>query len=238
MIATLETARPPVDTLHPARRLVVELAGPAAAGKTSLIFALGTGDRHLHPGLRVPRQRHLATALTLAPTFLALHRPYSGLIWKEMKRITYLGTLYRLLQAGGPARDGTVVLDEGAVYMLARLQVLGADRIRSVAYTRWWRGAIEAWARTLDLIVWLDAPDAVLRERLRRRRQPHPVKELPDAAIDRFLASYRESYNRVIRALREARGPKVLMVRTDRETVAEIARRVEAAVRELEGTEP
>ena len=236
MIATLEAARPPGRALRPARRLVVELVGPAAAGKTSLILALGAGDRRLRAGLRVPRQRHVATALALAPTFLALHRPYGGLLWKEMKRITYLGSLYRLLQGGRPMGDGTVVLDEGAVYMLARLQVFGADRIRSAAYARWWRGAIEAWARRLDLIVWLDAPDAVLRERLRGRRQPHPARELPDDGIDRFIGSYRESYRRVVRALVEARGPEVLVIRTDRESVAQIARRVEAAVREMEAT--
>jgi len=237
MIATLEAVRPPGQATHPRRRLVVELAGPAAAGKTSLTLMLGTGDQRRRAGPRVPRHRHIATALALAPTFLALHRPYSGPIWKEMKRITYLGSLYRLLQEERPTGGGTIVLDEGAVYMLARLEVFGADRIRSIAYTRWWRGAIEEWARMLDLIVWLDAPDAVLRERLRGRRQPHPVKELPDCAIDRFLAAYRESYDRVIRAL-AARGPKVLTVRTDRETVAQIAGRVAAAVRQMEDTAP
>ncbi|HEX6614691.1 MAG TPA: hypothetical protein VF046_00155 [Gemmatimonadales bacterium] len=236
MIATLEAVRPPGRVLQPTRRLVVELAGPAAAGKTSLLLALGGGDRQLHAGLRVPRHMHIATALSLAPTFLALHRPYGGLLRKEMKRITYLGSLSRLLQDGRPTQDGAVILDEGAVYMLARLQVFGADRIRSAAYARWWRGAIEAWARMLDLIVWLDAPDPILRARLRGRRQPHPAKALPDDGIDRFIATYRESYRRVVRALVEARGPEVLVIRTDRESVAQIARRIEARVRELEAT--
>lgn len=238
MIATLEAVRPPGQAPQRTRRLVVELVGPAAAGKTSLMRALGTGDRQLHAGLRVPRHRHIATALTLGPTFLALHRPYGGLLWKEMKRITYLGSLYRLLREGRPTRDGAVIVDEGAVYMLARLQVFGADRIRSAAYARWWHGAIEAWARMLDLIVWLDAPDPILRARLRGRRQPHPARELPDEGIDRFIATYRDSYRRVVRALVQARGPEVLVIRTDRESTAQIARRIEARVAELEATGP
>jgi len=234
MIATLERPGPASVATAPVRPLVVELAGPAAAGKTSLLLALGAGDRTLRAGLRVPRQRHLATALTLAPTFLALHRPYRGLLWKEMKRITYLGSLYELLRERSGASAGTVLLDEGAVYMLARLEVLGAERIRSAAFAGWWRAAIEAWSSTLDLIVWLDAPDPILRDRLRRRPQSHPVKRLSDDAIDRFIASYRDSYRHVIRSLMEARGPRLLTVRTDREDVECIARRLAAEVRDME----
>jgi hypothetical protein len=234
MIATLERSGAASAATAPVRPLVVELAGPAAAGKTSLLRALGAGDRKLRVGLRVPRQRHLATALTLAPTFLALHRPYRGLLWKEMKRITYLSSLYDLLQERSSASAGTVLLDEGAVYMLARLEVLGAQGIRSAAYAAWWRAAIEAWSSTLDLIVWLDAPDPVLRDRLRRRIQPHPIKRLPDDAIDRFIASYRDSYRHVIRSLMEARGPRLLTVRTDQEDVECIARRLAAEVRDME----
>jgi predicted ATPase len=234
MIATLERSGPASAVTEPVRPLVVELAGPAAAGKTSLLLALGAGDRTLRAGLRVPRQRHLATALTLAPTFVALHRPFHGLLWKEMKRITYLGSLYELLRERSGASAGTVLLDEGAVYMLARLEVLGAEGIRSAAYATWWRAAIEAWSSTLDLIVWLEAPDPILRDRLRRRAQSHPVKRLSDDAIDRFIASYRDSYRRVIRSLMEARGPRLLTVRTDREDVECIARRLAAEVRDME----
>jgi predicted ATPase len=234
MITTLERPGRAGVATDPVRPLVVELAGPAAAGKSSLLLALGAGDWKLRAGLRVPRRRHLATALTLAPTFLALHRPYRGLLWKEMKRITYLGSLYELLQERSGESTGTVLLDEGAVYMLARLEVLGAERIQSAAFAGWWRAAIETWSRTLDLIVWLDAPDPVLRDRIRRRAQSHPVKRSPDEAIDRFIASYRDSYRRVIRSLMEARGPRLLTVRTDREDVECIARRLAAEVRDME----
>jgi hypothetical protein len=36
----------------------------------------------------------------------------------------------------------------------------------------------------------------------------------------------------------EARGPEVLMIRTDRESTAQIARRIEARVGELEASGP
>jgi hypothetical protein len=222
----------------PFRRLVVELVGPAAAGKTSLIAALGAGQPGLRAGLRVPRHRHLATALAHAPTILALHQPYDGLRWNAMNRMTYMRSLHRLLLEPAAARAGTVILDEGAVYMLARLQVHGADRIRSGAYQSWWHGAIEDWTRTLDLIVWLDAPDPVLRERLRGRGQPHPAKHLPDEAVSSFMARYRDAYWRVITALTAVRGPGVLAVRTDEESVSDIAGRIVTTMRTMGGVAP
>lgn len=184
----------------------------------------------LRAGLRPPRHRHLSAAIGLAPTFLALHRPYRGLLWKEMKRITYLSTMCRLLEDPQGSGTGVVVLDEGPVYMLARLLVYGDDRIRSVAFERWWRDAIEQWATTLDMVVWLDAPDPVLTHRLRTRQQSHPVRGLPDEAITEFLSSYRTAYNRVIGALTGARGPTLLSVRTDREPLGNVVQRVAAEI--------
>jgi hypothetical protein len=215
--------------------MVIELVGPAAAGKTSLLAALGGSRAGLRAGLRVPRHHHVLTAIGLAPTLLALHLPCDGLHWKTMKRITYLGTLHRLVREPAWLGAGTVILDEGAVYMLARLQVYGADRIRSRAYPRWWLEAIQGWARTLDLIVWLDAPDPVLRHRLRERRQTHPAKHLSDEAVSSFLACYRDAYWRVISTLTALEGPRVLTIRTDEASVEDVVGRVVAEMRAIDG---
>jgi hypothetical protein len=214
------------------RPLVVELAGPAAAGKSSLLVALAQSDTTLTLGPHLPRYRHVATALHLAPTFFALHRPLRGSLWKEMKRITYLGTLQSILEEPTSQRGGGVVLDEGAVYMLARLRVYGGERIRGDAFERWWRSAIDRWANILDIIVWLDAPDPVLIHRLRARQQDHTVKGLSDDAIRGFIGSYRAAYDRVIGALAAANGPTVLTVRSDQESMSHTVQRALARMTE------
>jgi hypothetical protein len=234
MIDPLKGVRAVGATALPMRPLVVELVGPAAAGKTSLLLSLARDDTTLRAGLRPPRQRHLANAIALTPTFLGLHRPYCGLLWKEMKRITYLTTLQRLVETNISAGERAVVLDEGPVYMLARLLVFGEDRIRSVAFERWWRHAVEQWARLLDVIVWLDAPDPILMHRLRVRLQPHPIKELSDDAMIKFLGTYRAAYDRVVGALATGRGPTVLKLRSDQESLSHLAQRVTAEMRKKE----
>jgi hypothetical protein len=214
-----------------ARPLTMELVGPAAAGKTSLLHALAERDGSLQAGLRPPAHRHLASAVTLLPTFLALHRPYRDLLWKEMKRITYLRTLQTLLREQPVHHAGTVALDEGPIYMLARLQVFGGARIRSDAFERWWRATIAQWAKTLDVVVSLDASNATLIHRLRARPQEHPVWGLSDAAIGRFLHSYREAYQSVIAALTAEHNLRVLVFRTDHDSLDHITETIAPEIR-------
>lgn len=209
---------------------VVELVGTAGAGKTSLLEALANSGVTIRAGFRLRKHWHVLPAFALVPTFVALHRPFRGVLWKEMKRITYLATLRHRLQE---QRKGSrpVVLDEGPVYMLARLRVLGGNRLSGPGFDRWWRETIRQWAHSLDLIVWLDASDPVLRDRVRNRVQSHGVKQLGDQAVDAFMARYRAAYSEVIGALVEARGPEVLTVRTDQESLSVTTSRLLAELR-------
>jgi thymidylate kinase len=153
-----------------------------------------------------------------------------------MKRITYLRTVYGMLHGELPGRPHAVILDEGPVYMLARLRVYGGERLRSAAFERWWREALAQWARTVDLIVWLDAPDQILMQRSRTRTQVHQLQRLPEARAQQFLAAYREAYETVVGALTEFSGPAVLRVRSDQEGVEAIRDRVFARLRLLQAS--
>jgi thymidylate kinase len=216
-----------------ARRHVVELVGVAATGKTSLLRALRGQEPGWRGGLRPPKYQHAWSAVSLLPTFLALHRPARHLLWKEMKRITYLRTLRRALAAEARRPDGAVVLDEGPVYMMARIRMYGGPAVRSAAFAPWWREVGREWQRVLDLVVWLDAPDAILARRLRSRAQRHRLQGTKEQDIEEFLASYRAAYAEVMSLLGEQGGVRVLEFRTDREMPERIAERV---VMELQET--
>jgi shikimate kinase len=209
------------------RPLVVELVGPAAVGKTSVLQALSQRDLGWRLGMCLPKYRHVRSAAGLVPTFLTLHRSAPGVLWKEMKRIVYLQTLARAVVLELRHERG-VVLDEGAVYMLARMRVYGGANVRSPAFQAWWRDATAAWARTLDLLVWLDAPDVVLMERLRTRSRYHRMQAASDAMIRQFLGTYRTAYADLMISLAAESGLPVLEFRTDCEPPGRIAEQLAA----------
>lgn len=212
------------------RAKVVELVGPAGAGKSSLLRAIGQRDQSLRPGLRLPKYLHLPTVIALLPTYVALHWPPSTLLWPEMKRVTYLRTLWRTLgrEANGVYR--TVLLDEGPVYYHARALMHGGQGVSSLGFDRWWRRSLRKWATALDGVVWLDAPDPILTARVRGRPPSRPVdyavRDMSDSAVAQYLADYRRAYERVLADLAAAGGPRVMRIDTARESIDAIANRL------------
>jgi thymidylate kinase len=82
---------------------------------------------------------------------------------------------------------------------------------------------------TLDAVIWLDAPDAVLARRIRERDKPHRTKHLPEAEMCEYLARYRAAFERVMSELTQRSSVKVIKFRTDREPLEDIANQILAA---------
>jgi len=217
---------------RPDRPLVVALAGLAGAGKSSLARALTALDPEIRARPRVSWWRYLASLPAMIPTFISLHRPFRGVLGKEMKRFLRLDALHRLVQETTDCR--MLVFNEGPVYMLSRILVYGGENIQTRSFEECWRRAIATWAPELDAIVWLEAPENLLAARLRARAQ-HPFADRSDHAVHRLLGAYREAFTRVIRELTAAGGPPPWTVRTDRGSVDGTARDLLARLRALRG---
>jgi hypothetical protein len=197
---------------HLARPVVVELAGPAGAGKTSTLAQLVRGAGSVEP-LRITLDEYAAAAITLLPSLarLAIGPPRVG--WKDMKRTVFLAAAAsacaRAKRRGGAS---AWVLDEGPVYMLARMRVLRGPDPEPPALRAVLQRLRARLARDLDLIVLLDAPDAVLTRRIESRRQPPPSPvQGPDLVA--FLSRYRTIFDQVVAEFR-AHAP-VAVVRID-----------------------
>lgn len=219
-----------------ARPLVIELAGLAGAGKSSLARALA----QLDPGVRarplLPLRSYLRSVPGLIPTFVALHWPLRHVLTKEIKRVLHVRALHRFAQraTGG----GVLVFEEGPVYFLARTLVFGGARIRTPAFERWWRGAVADWAGLLDAVVWLEAPDEVLAARIHSRNQAHPLRGADGRAVDEFLNAYREAFRRVLSDLANAGGPRFWTLTTDRGSAEETAQELLARLGAIRATAP
>lgn len=214
--------------------LVAEIVGPAGAGKSTLAAALGRRGEGVRAGLgvwRLPARLLLSSALRSLPQLLGMYRGGRPPGFQEAALVVRLNALGRLVGREAARRHRFLLLDEGTVFALAKLDAFGRAGGRP-------RGLVERWAGVLDAVVWLDAPDEVLARRIRGRAKPHRMKARTDEEIKAFLARYRESYERVVAELGAGGRLKVIRVstadgETPERTAERVLSRIEAAGREV-----
>lgn len=158
------------------RLLVAELIGPPGAGKSTLLQALHEREPGLRSVFQMRSMGYLPALLGSAARQLpALARQRS---WWQVRQLVRLGAMQR---AFGQASALTIV-DQGPVYTLARM------------YTAGMRGGdalYRQWAGALGLVIWLDAPDAVLAGRIDGRAKAHALKGRPAREAAAYLAGLR-----------------------------------------------
>jgi thymidylate kinase len=215
--------------------LVVELVGPAGAGKTTLARALKQRSRRILIGTapRIRRVGHIPFfarhTLPLLPTVFNLCDPENGR-WLTPREIGWMVILKgwpRLLALRTAKNGAVVVLDHGPVSMLAFLRLFGPENLKSQRAKPWWVSRYQQWADTLDMVIWLDTSDATLVERIRARDVWHGVKAKSDPDAFDFLARWRAVYEQVISELTvDSHGPKVFHLDTGQESLDETVHQV------------
>jgi hypothetical protein len=189
---------------------VVELAGPAGAGKTTVATAL---TRSL-PGTRLgsPPGR-LATARALLPTVPVLLASRSlaapGRWWSEpeLRSVGYLVAWQRRLAP--PRPEDLLLLDHGPVFRLAMLVAGRPNALEDHAFGPWWRRTTAVLAGKLDAVVVLDAPTAELIGRIEARDRAHRVRGADRGDAERFVDQYRAAFETVLRIMSDQGTPVV-----------------------------
>jgi len=207
--------------------LIVELVGPAGAGKSALSEHLARRAGVMRASIwNLPRGAWLLNAVRSLPTLLAVGVRTRPFPWEDMRYLVRLRTLRQVLARRRAQQVSVVVLDEGPVYALAWLRLFGHQRRRGDALAPWRQRALEEWAGALDLVVLVNAPAAVLMERIRARDKPHRVKHRTDEEIGAFLAAYRGAFDEVIAALTAKQGVQVVTLDSDAEAIDRTAARL------------
>lgn len=217
------------------QRLVAEIVGPAGAGKSTLARALRRRDANLKTGLSVwglPAPLLALNALLALPRFLSLYVSRRRMGLDELKLMIRLSALDQLLGRESSGNDRTILLDEGTIFALAKLVAFGNGNGVSARTDGWTQSLTRRWAGKVNTIIWLDASDEVLANRIRARSKTHRMKEKTDREIYQFLARYRNSYEEVIRELSARHNLRVIRFSTDRESLEQVADEVLARMSE------
>ena len=115
-----------------------------------------------------------------------------------------------------------ILLDEGPVFALSWLDVFFArngDRVPAA----WRQHVVADWSQLLDVVVFIDASDVTLAERIRTREKPHMVKDRPDTEIYGFSAGFRKAFDAVIAEFAKGGHLMVDALNTDRIPVEQSA---------------
>lgn len=202
---------PEYRTPQAPRPLLIELAGLAGAGKSTLS---GTLLRRLNGAAGtiwgLPVLSLLANGVQLIPTFSGLWLHSQSLLWSETRHMVRLQTLYRALRRRQGQSNEVLIFDEGPVFAMAWLRGFGHETLREQPSAEWWGTTLRDWGSVIDVVVVLDAPDALLAQRIRGRPQDHEVKGLPDDEIARWMARFRDALEWVLAEMTRHGGPVVV----------------------------
>jgi hypothetical protein len=198
--------------------VIAELVGPAGAGKSALLRALGQRHAGIRAGLSIDRVRFLPTlsrhVLALLPTALEVLRNDRRSLRTVMLHLVRLRTLPTVLANEIAARPPAIVLDEGPLFSLGRLSVFQRAHESRTRLGQAWQEQLERWTRLLDVVIWLDAPNPVLAQRIRTRFKPPQVKDDPEHAIHEFLSRYRQAYEEIRARVAKAGRTRMVDVNT------------------------
>jgi hypothetical protein len=217
-----------VGSARTGTRVLLEVLGPAGAGKSTLIAAMEARDPRIRRAKLPSRGQMLRAYARLAVRFAAARRRAGG---SPLTRAEARALSIAKAWSHRPP-EGLVVFDHGPLFRLVQVRAFGPPLVKDGGFTGWWHELFERWAALLDAVVFLDATDDVLVRRIRTRPRHHAAKALDDASAAAFLAAYRDGFDRVRRALAE-RGTRVITIDSAATEPLAIADRILAAMEEL-----
>jgi shikimate kinase len=213
---------------------IVEVVGPAGAGKTTLCEALSCRNESIQLGT-FPDVRKISDApffirngLQISPTLLKLPQAKGRkLTRREFAWLTILNGWPDVLERELKRSSKIIFLDQGPIYLMTELSEFGPGCLSSENARDMWLALFIRWATVLDAIIWLDGPNAHLSERIRIRQKEHLVKDKSRQTVFEFLDRYRAAYERTLSRLAMHRTDlRILRFDTNRRSPNEIAKRL------------
>src|SRR6185369_16440622 len=144
----------------------------------------------------------ISNGLRLIPSLLRLYRSDSRhLTRREFAWMSILVGWSSLLRKEARDCNRVIILDQGPVYLLTEMRLFGPEYLRKKAAEGFWQDLFDRWRTTLSMVIWLDAPNDILLDRIRNRQQELVVKAEPAKVIYEYLERYRVEYEFILSVL-------------------------------------
>ena len=212
------------------RGSIVEIVGPAGAGKSTLFKALQKIEPRIigeePPPLwnRSYVQFYLRNMGRLFPLLVHLpHREFKTFSRRILVYMIFLTGWHDLLNKKAELVKNVILLDQGPIFMMAYSSIFGPINSQYSRFYEWRTKADYLWANTLNTIIYLDTSNETLISR-NRCRQDHAIKHISgksDAEARDFLERYRNVYKQIINRFTTSNDQlRVLWIDTEENSMA------------------
>ena len=212
-----------------------EIIGPSGAGKSTLSDLLNRMNSRIVAGITIwglPRWILAKSSFISFPAFARMVIEDGTINVENGKQIIRLHAFYDYFrhtvfpdkgeENGKTAGSGSAFfLDEGVVFALSKMST--QRELYRESMKQWEENILDRWSQMLDTIVWLDAPNERLIERIRSRSKNHRMKYKSDQEIDEFLSRYRDAYFNTVARLEERAKLRILRFDTEERSLESIA---------------
>ena len=200
--------------------MIIDLVGLPGVGKTTLTNFIIDHDPQImvkkFPYIKDVRQIpfFVKNLFVVIPNLVRTHHDWKH-GWftpRDLSSMVILSEWSRVLEKQAFEKGKTILLDEGAVELLAWLYGFGSDYLRGNCAKNWWDRTYRQWSKTINMIIYLDSPIPVLLERIRTRDNGWDKES--DADIIKMFTTLRASHEQVLGILKAESDCPILRFNT------------------------
>lgn len=201
--------------------MIIEIIGPAGAGKTTLRNAIirkmpQIQNEPLPPVWNASYYPFfIKNIIQIAPLIILSPKNNSrNLTRRELAWMAILNGWFQLLKKSQRKNSGIIILDQGPIFLMTILKGFGPEFINQTYLYSWWKKIFQQWSQTLDLVIWLDAADETLIERIDDRESDHIIKGKTGLEVNIFFKKFRSIFENIMEIML-SKNAKIGLIKID-----------------------